>query len=183
VARYFAAEQAAIAQLEAELESIAAQLAELEEEQGGDEGAFAELDKVNKAAVTARLREIGGSDANAEAQDEAAALELWLELSNRQAALKKELKEAEADLDAKAYAKYPTLSEKEVKALVVDDKWMAALGAAIGGEVERISQALTQRVKELAERYATPLPALGEQAADLERRVAAHLERMGFAWN
>jgi type I restriction enzyme M protein len=183
VARYFAAEQAAIAQLEAELESIAAQLAELEEEQGGDEGAFAELDKVNKAAVTARLREIDGSDANAEAQDEAAALELWLELSNRQAAFKKELKEAEADLDAKAYAKYPTLSEDEVKALVVDDKWMAALGAAIGGEVERISQALTQRVKELAERYATPLPALGEQVADLERRVAAHLERMGFAWN
>jgi type I restriction enzyme M protein len=70
-----------------------------------------------------------------------------------------------------------------VKALVVDDKWLAALGAAIGGEMERISQALTQRVKELAERYATPLPALGEQVADLERRVAAHLERMGFAWN
>jgi len=183
VARYFAAEQAAIVQLETDLENVAAQLAELEEEQGGDEGAFAELDKVNKAAVTARLKEIGGPGADAETQDEAAALELWLELSNRQAALKKELKEAEADLDAKAYATYPTLSEDEVKALVVDDKWLAALETAIGGEMERISQTLTQRVKELAERYAMPLPVLGEQEAALERRVAAHLERMGFTWN
>jgi hypothetical protein len=33
---------------------------------------------------------------------------------------------------------------------VVDDKWLAALGAAIHGEMDRISQALTQRVKELA---------------------------------
>lgn len=183
VARYFAAEQAAITQLEADLESVTAQLTELEEEQGGDEGAFAELDKVNKAAVAARLKEISGLDAAAETQDEAVALALWLELSNRQAALKKELKEAEADLDAKAYAHYPQLTEKDVKALVVDDKWMAALEAAIGGEMERISQTLTQRVKELADRYAMPLPALGEQAATLERRVAAHLERMGFAWN
>ena len=33
---------------------------ELEEEHGGEEGAFAELDKVNKANVTARLKEIKG---------------------------------------------------------------------------------------------------------------------------
>ena len=46
--------------LEAELESVTAQMAELEEEHGGEEGAFSELDKVNKANVTARLKEIKG---------------------------------------------------------------------------------------------------------------------------
>ena len=44
--------------------------------------------------------------------------------------LKKRLKEAEADLDAKAYAHYPKLSVAEIKTLVVDDKWLAALDAA-----------------------------------------------------
>ena len=38
----------------------------------------------------------------------------------------------------------------------MDDKWLAALDAAIHREMDRISQALTQRVKELAERYETP---------------------------
>jgi len=48
VARYYAEEQAAIDQLAPELESVTAKLAELEDEHGGDDGAFAELDKVNK---------------------------------------------------------------------------------------------------------------------------------------
>src|SRR4029077_14628559 len=46
VARYYAKEQAAIDQLANELESVAAKLAELEEEHGGEDGPFAELDKV-----------------------------------------------------------------------------------------------------------------------------------------
>ena len=54
---------------------------------------------------------------------------------------------------------------------------------AIHGEMDRISQALTGRVKQLAERYETPLPQMGCRAAELETKVNAHLERMGFAWN
>ncbi len=42
--------------------------------------------------------------------------------------------------------------------LVGDDHWLAALDKDIHGEMDRISQTLTQRVKELAERYETPLP-------------------------
>lgn len=40
--------------------------------------------------------------------------------------------------------KYPELSEDEIKTLVVDDKWMAVLDAAIHGEMDRISQTLTK---------------------------------------
>ena len=58
VARYFATEQKAITKLEVELESVAAQITELEEEHGGEEGAFSELDKVNRANVADRLKEI-----------------------------------------------------------------------------------------------------------------------------
>ena len=177
VARYFAKEQAAIATLEAELESLTAQMTELEEEHGGEDGLFSELDKVNKANVTARLKEIKGDK---DARDEAAALNAWLKLANEEADRKKMLKDAEADLDAKAPAKYPKLTEAEVKTLVVEDKWMAALAAAIHGEMDRISQGLTLRVKELAERYETPLPQAVSKVAELEAKVNRHLERMGF---
>jgi type I restriction enzyme M protein len=179
VAHYFAKEQQAIDKLTAEMESVVAQITELEEENGGDEGAFSELDKVNKANVTARLKEIKGDK---EAKDEAAVLNEWLKLSEQEADLKKRIKDAETELDALAYAKYPKLTEAEVKTLVVDDKWLAALDAIIHGEMDRISQALTQRVKELAKRYEIPMPNFTEKVEELTGKVNAHLKKMGFAW-
>ncbi len=177
VDRYYAAEQAALRELEAELESVSAQLAELEEEHGGDEGAYAELDKVNKASIAARLKELRGDK---EAKDEIAALDAWLRLNERESELKKQLKEAEAELDRLAYTHYPKLSEAEIKNLVVDDHWLAALDTDIHGEMDRISQRLTQRVKELAERYETPLPVLENNVVALSAKVSAHLRSMGF---
>jgi len=178
VARYFAKEQQAVDDLTAQLEGVTAQLAELEEEHGGDDGAFTELEKVNKANVAARLKEIKGDK---DAKAEAAALKQWLELAEQEADLKRQLRDAEAALDAKAYAQYPRLGEAEVKALVVDDKWMAAVAAAVHGEMERISQALTRRVKELAERYGSPLPQLEKEVDVISARVNKHLKKMGFA--
>ena len=179
VARYFSEEQAVIDQLVVALDHVTARLTEMEEEHGGEDGAFAEFDKVNKANVASRFKEIKG-DKNA--TDEAAALNDWLKLNNQDAGLKKCLKEAEAALDSQAYALYPELTESEIKTLVVDDKWLAALDAAIHGEMDRVSQQLTQRVKELAERYEIPLPRMLRRAAKLEAKVNRHLETMGFAW-
>jgi type I restriction enzyme M protein len=181
VSRYFTKEQGTIDTLTAEVESLAAQMTELEEEHGGEEGLFAELDKVNKAEVTKRLRELkverGTSDV-----EEKEALEKWLKLANDEAEKKKVLKDAEAKLDAEALAKYPKLSEAEIKTLVVDDKWLAALAAAVHGEMDRISQTLTRRIKELAERYETPMPQAVSKVAELEVKVSSHLKKMGFAW-
>jgi type I restriction enzyme M protein len=178
VARYFAKEQVAIDKLEAKLEGVAARLAELEEEHSVEEGAFADFDKVNRVNVSARFKEVQD---NKEAQDEAAVLNDWLKLNGEETALKKQFKEAEAALDAVTFAKYPKLTELEIKALVVDDKWLTALNAAIHGEMDSVSQQLTQRVKELAERYETPLPQVVSGIAELEAKVSHHLKRMGFA--
>ena len=183
VARYFAKEQATIDATTAELEGVTAKLVELEEEHGGDDGAFSELDKVNKGSVTARVRELEGLYASADDdENEATVLNYWLRLNTQEAAHKKKLKDAEADLDAKAYAKYLKLTEGEIKTLVVDDKWLAALDVMIHGEMDRVSQSLTHRVKELAERYETPMPQMVSRVADLEAKVNGHLERMGFSW-
>lgn len=179
VARYFAAEQAAIDQLAADLDAIDAQLTELEEEHSGEDAAFSGFDKINKAAVKERLDELDG---DREARDEIAVLKKWQKLDREKTALKKMLKEAEATLDDAAYAKYPQLSEAEIKTLAVDDKWLGALNAAIHGEMDRISQGLTRRVRELAERYEARMPLLVDRVAELQAKVDAHLERMGFAW-
>lgn len=179
VARYFGKEQAAIDVVSAELDGVTAKLAELEEEHGGDEGAFSELEKVNKNMVAARLKEVKG---DADLEDEATALSRWLKLNDEQSDLKKRLKEAETELDALSYARYPKLSEVEIKALVVDEKWLAMLDTEIHGEMDRLSQQLTRRVKELAERYENTLPRMTSDAAELEAKVNGHLERMGFVW-
>ena len=180
VARYFANEQAAIIALESSIEALAAEMTELEEEHGGADGLFCELDKVNKANVAARLKEIKG---DADAKDEALALNAWLKLCIQEVDLKKNLRESEAALDAITYAKYPKLSETDIRALVVDDKWLSIIGAAVHREMDRISQALTHRVRELADRYSTPLPVLASKVEALAARVDAHLKQMGATWN
>lgn len=179
VSRYFTAEQEAIQALEANLESTIAQLAEMEEEHGGDEGLYSELDKVNKANVMARLKEIKGDK---DAQEEADALTAWLALSNQEATLKRSLKDAEIALDGLAYAKYPKLTEDEIKTLVVEDKWLTTVGTAVHSEMDRVSQALAGRVRQLAERYASPLPELTCEVEALAARVDAHLHQMGAIW-
>jgi len=179
VARYFATDQAAIDRLMAGLEAVTAQLKELEDEHGGEDGAFADFDKVSRANVAARLKEIEG---DVEAEDELVVLKGWLRLNSEEGALKKRLKEAEVALDAKACAKYPTLTEAEVKVMVVNDKWLDALDATSHSEMDRVSQQLAQRVRELAERYETPVAHMVSRVAELESRVTSHLEEMGFAW-
>ena len=179
VGRRFAKEQAAIDQLTAKLEGVTARVTEIEDEHGGEEGAFADFDTVNKANVSARVREVND---DTDAKDEAAVLNEWLKLKEEESDLKKRLKEADASLDVKAYATYPKLTELEIKTLVVDDKWLAAIDAAIHGEVDRVSQHLALRVKELAEAYETPLPQLASRVAEMEAKVNRHLETMGFAW-
>jgi type I restriction enzyme M protein len=201
VERYFAREQAALDALQAELEGVSAELAELEEEHSGEDAAFAGFDKINAVAVKDRLREIedelkaeikaakrgkrgvrAANEPDDAISDELRVLLDWLKLAAEESALKKRVKEADAGLDASVYAHYPKLSDAEVQALVVDDKWLATLDAAVHGEMDRLSQQLTVRVKELAERYEVPLPQLNERVSELEARMDSHLKKMGFAW-
>ncbi len=180
VARYFPAQQSAIASLEIELEATTAQLTELEEEHGGEDGFLGALDKINKTEVNARLKEIKNDP---EAQDEIAILQEWIKLNEAESALKRKIKDAEKDLDKLAYEKYATLTEAEVKTLVVDDKWLPAIAEGVKKELDRVSQSLTGRIRQLAERYATPLPQLVEEVEELSLRVAEHLKKMGMSYD
>ncbi|MBZ0165424.1 MAG: type I restriction endonuclease subunit M, partial [Candidatus Omnitrophica bacterium] len=180
VVRYFTKEQAELDSLQTEMEAVIAAMTEQEEEHGGEDGAFSELDKINKGEVSKRLKEIKSDPDYA---DEAKILKEWASLEQRQSDLRSKVKEAEAALDALAYEKYPQLSVDEIKTLVVDDKWLTTLESAVQGELDRVSQTLTTRIRQLAERYDTPLPKLVGEVTDLSARVDEHLKRMGAVWN
>ncbi|MBZ4194753.1 MAG: type I restriction-modification system subunit M [Candidatus Contendobacter sp.] len=184
VARYFATEQAAIEQREAERDAISRQMEEMDEEHGGEDGSLADAKndkgKLTKVSVKARQTEI---KRDKEAAEERKLLDAYADLIEQEAAAGKKVKDAQKILDAKVAAKYAKLTEAEIKNLVVDDKWLAALAASVQGELDRVSQALTGRIRQLAERYATPLPRMAEEVETLAARVDEHLKKMGFVWN
>jgi len=177
---YFAREQAKIDGLKATLEQVGVDMDALKDEHGGEDGLLSEVidnDKISKANVQRRIKEIKNSLDDA---DELAMLETYLALFEKEADTKKTIKDAENDLEKKIIVKYPTLTEEEIKKLVIERKWMDELSARLSGEVDLLSQTLAGRVKELAERYAEPMPKISDEAADLMKKVTKHLAKMGF---
>jgi len=179
VNRFFQTEKHTLEDLEAEKERIGAELTELEEEHSGEEGFFADMEKVNKGNIQARIKELKGES---DIEDELQVLNQYLILLDEQTKTNKQIKDAVNELDEVAYAKYPELTIDEIKTMVVDDKWTQAIEASISGEIDQISQALAGRIKELIERYATPLPEIENELKILDGRVSEHLTKFGYTW-
>jgi len=173
IQHYFQKEQDLLNQLEADKEGLAARQEELEEEHSGEDGYFTDFDKINKATVAARLKEIKQTSKlskielmAAEASSgygEIGVLEKYLELSENQTTFNKKIREKQVELDKKLLGQYAKLTEEEIKSLIVEHKWMAYLESTVHTEMQRISQRLTQRIKELGERYDQPLPELSNE--------------------
>ena len=187
VAKYFATEQAAIDALEVELGTVEQKLDELKDEHGVEGGLLEEVvegegdrRKVTEKALTARLKEIGKDP---DFSDERKVLKEYAAVLDRQSDTKGRLKAAQKALEAKVAVKYGQLSETEVKSLVVEDKWLAQLAADVRGELDRVSQTLTGRIRQLAERYDTPLLQLTAEVEALSDRVNKHLKQMGAKWD
>ena len=181
--RYFNAEQKAIEKLEVDRDDVTRQMEEMAEEHGGDEGLLNDVTndkgKIIKAAVQQRIKEI---KADVESAEELEILKQYLKLLEQEAELNKKIREAQSALERKVLEKYKALSVEEIKTLVVKDKWLARLEQDVQTEIQRVSQRLTGRVKELAERYEKTLPQLTTEVAELEKKVSAHLNKMGFTW-
>jgi len=184
IRRFFIAEKEAIEKLESDRDAIAMQLEEMEEEHGAEDGLMAEAkndkDKITAATVKDRLKKI---KSNKDDVDERKVLEAYMKLTDTLGELNKQIKEQQKLLEDKVWNKYKVLTDDEIKTLVVDDKWMQVMDDAIHTEMQRISQRLTQRIKELADRYDTPLPLQLLEVKALEEKVNTHLGKMGFTWN
>lgn len=182
--RYFKADAEAIEKLEADREGITREMEALAEEHSGEEGLLEEAKtdkgKLTKASVKTRLAAIKH---DWDAKEERTILNSYFKLIEKESAVSKAIKDAKGMLARKVAGQYSKLNEDEIKTLIVDDKWMATLDNDIHTELDRISQALTGRIKQLAERYAQPLPALIDEVEILSKKVDEHLKKMGFTWN
>lgn len=58
---------------------------------------------------------------------------------------------------------------------------MIAPNDHVQSALDRVSQILTGRIQQLADRYVTPLPQLAQEVEALQAQVNAHLKKMGFA--
>jgi len=178
VQRYFATEQAQLDALQAKLDNATQELDSFIEENSAEDGSLADAlndkDKVTKVSVTARLK-------RATDPEEKAALKQVKKLFDAETRCKKAVKDAQDALDLAVFKHYPGLTEADIKALIVDDKWLAILCERIEAEIERITQQLANRVKQLDERYAEPLPAITQSVEQLSNKVAGHLKAMGLA--
>ena len=151
---------------------------ETEKRQKDDAKKAKEMLAEAESAIVARLSE----EPLPEGYSDLQAVVRYLDLLEQQSKLNTEKKAAEKALDKLAHDKYPQLSVEEIKSLVVNDKWLPMLGSSVQGELERVSQTLTGRIRQLAERYATPLPELTVELATLSGRVDEHLKNMGATW-
>lgn len=158
-------------------------LDELTEEQTGDEGYLKDYlndkDKVDAKAVSAKIKELKKAKDNGE---EFAILSEYIELSDTVSKQNKIVKERNAELEIKVKAQYSELTDGEILELLVNRKWYYTVFDGIKNLYVTASHNMANRIIELAERYEDTLPFLNAEADELEKRVTAHLERMGFEW-
>ncbi len=184
IQEYFAKEQKAINDLQEQTEVLNAKMDEMREEHGGEEGLLAnaidDKGKISKGNLQKAIKELGNR--NADNADEYDMLQAYKKLMKDEAEIKVEIKKVTADLEIRIIKKYSTLSIDEIKTIVVDKKWMHSIEQRIRTELDNISHRLTQRIKELAERYEAPLPQLSKEVNELTAKVENHLKQMGLVW-
>ena len=192
VARYFAKQQQEIDEFQTDLDAITQELEALIEEHTGEDGALVDAQtdagKVTKNNVkklmgdSKQLSMFKDLELSIE-QDDVLIIYQCFQLFEQEETMKKKVKEAQIELDKAVFSQYRKLTEYEIKTLVINDKWGATLEGRIIGEIERVTQQLASRIKELEERYAEPLPQLVDEVEVLSSRVNEHLKKMGVSWN
>jgi len=178
---YFKPKQDELNNLQSELEQAGVEIEEIKEEHGGDEGLLEsvinEKGNIIKGDIKNRIKEIKD---DTEFADEFNLLNKYTEFTKKEMEIKSKIKEVEKEMEKKVIVKYPTLSIDEIKNLVVDRKWMDELQTRVMSEVERASQTLADRIKELAIRYNETLPEIETETKILTKKVDEHLAKMGF---
>ena len=186
IARFFADEQAALDALRARKDDAARELEDfILEHASGDESedpplaaAVDDRGKVTKARVKEQLNALPDDAENAEERE---ALQRCVSLLDAASRAGKDLREAQAELSESVLRRYASLSESEIKELVVGDKWLASLRVAVVHEAEQLARGLAARIQELDERYVNPLRDLQKQLGLLATSVDNDLKRMGLS--
>ena len=185
IARYFVAEQAAAHELAGNHEQATSNLETCVEEHTGDGGHLVDMigdkGKVTKSRLNARLKVLTGDD-DPDSDEERRVLKQCLALMDSEAKARKAVNEAQDRLDRMVLARYGSLTEAEIKDLVVDDKWLADIQAGVQRETRQLTQRLSGRLQELEDRYGRPLPEVEREVERYGQKIQGHLKELGLSW-
>lgn len=183
---YFISEQNNIETLQSQLFAFDQKLKEIIETNNSEEGLLVDIiegddekQKITLKSIKARLKEINKDQNFLDEQKLIKDCQLLLE---KQTETNNKLKNATQELFVKLEHKYYELNEEKIKFLVLEEKWMAQLSNSMMIELDDLSQTLTMRVSELADRYTIPLQTLDENVEKIKTRVENHLKKMGVSW-
>ncbi len=180
VRRFYPDAQAEIDALQLQVDGVRVEIEALTEQHSGDEGLLEDVKttngKLSKSNIKKRMKQIK-DDVNF--VDEMSALTDAMRLLEKEREIGKQIKVAQGKLDAAVLQRYAALSEREIKELVVDDKWLAWLESAVNNEIEQVTQTVALRADELNARYAHPLPQIVKEVEKYAAKVDVHLKTMG----
>ena len=139
--------------------------------------ALAEAEAAAEAAKTA-LDEYLESVTEDDDEAEVATKQKELEAAKKKAA--KKANELAAELEAKERAAYGKFTEDELRDFIIEKKWIASVKDGIYSLYAAVSNRLSERITELAERYSSTLSELDAEGERLEAEFAANLTKMGY---
>jgi type I restriction enzyme M protein len=180
IGKFFSKEAHEIEALEEALNQAGEALDNFDAEYGGDEGLLRDYlndkGRISKKDLSKFLRD------SSIGKEELEALKIYEGLAEKEDQAKESKKEKEAafvDLIAKQYG---SLTEQDVKNILIDNKWLKAIREVVENELENNILRLSKRLSELNERYLVPLPKIQREREELTAKVQAHIEKMGVKW-
>ena len=180
--RFFSEERTALDGLRQQQADAANQLREFMKEHDSEDGPLTHLaddrGTIPPAAVRTRLRRLSRTAGKAKAEKRP--LELYLSLVDAEATTRKGTITAQRELDEQVLARYGTLTENDIKALVVNDKWLPAVRANLHEVLTQAISSLAARLRDLHGRYAVSLQHMAHEARSLDSRVTQHYESLAL---
>ena len=179
---YFNDELEEISTINSTISEIDEKINEIFEENSGEDGlindAINDKGNITKKSLNDRIKKID----KIKDKEEYELLISYQNLLKKKDSQNKELKSKTKSLDERIEVQYSILTEKEIKDLLVDKKWMARINNDIKDAVDSEINNIAAKLVEISKRYETTLSQLEEKAENSRNDVRNALERMGYSW-
>lgn len=171
---YFSAETAAIAEAEQTVVNKAQLIDSFLEEQ---QELFDNFEKVNESVIKKAVKDAAKLNFG---KDDVDTFKKYLDLCKQKKEASKTLSDLQATLTDKVLAQYASLSEEDIRHLVVEKKWMHSVMSSCMEEMQQVTQQLSAAITTISARYERTLPSLEADAHRYEDEVNGYLTEMGF---
>lgn len=171
---YFSAETAAIAEAEQTVANKTQLIDSFLEEQ---QELFDNFEKVNESVIKKAVKDAAKLNFG---KDDVDTFKKYLNLCKQKKEVAKTLSDLQATLTDKVLAQYASLSEEDIRRLVVEKKWMHSVMSSCMEEMQQVTQQLSAAITTVSARYERTLPSLEADAHRYEDEVNGYLTEMGF---